>query len=56
MELKLDVWLAAKVEELSRFPNELEFVKSYREGPKAIIVWKGGRPLLGGGGLCNGWP
>lgn len=47
-------WLVSKVEELSLLSEDTEFVKSFREGPKAFIVRKGGNScgrFLGGGGL-----
>jgi hypothetical protein len=35
-------WLISKVEEVIRDPGDEEFVKSFRDESKAIILWRGG--------------
>jgi hypothetical protein len=36
------VWLASTMEVLLGFPRDKEFVKSFREGTKVLIVLRGG--------------
>jgi hypothetical protein len=42
LSLQSSNWLATMIESLLGFPEDEDFIKSYREGSKVLIIRKGG--------------
>jgi hypothetical protein len=52
-------WLASTLEILLGYPEDLDFIKSFREGSKGLIARRGGNQagrFLRGNSFRDGWP